>query len=544
MRNNQPVTNVEHHLPENEFIYSRTDLKGLITEANEAFCAISGFSRDEMVGQPHNLVRHPDMPEEAFDDLWRDLKAGRPWRGIVKNRRKDGGYYWVIANASPVRENGQVVGYQSVRARPSREEIAAAYSAYQRVKAGDKSIRIEHGKVVKNRPEWLEALLSLKVQMWIMGLGMMLAGILAMVEKATGSSLAASLHEFAMVAGFLYAIYFVFFFAPSVNRDLELASEWMGKVLSTGNLTERLSISRRDLVGSLARRADTFVASVQATVQGMADMASQVNRATKEVNQGVTEVDQSARTQSQATASAAAAVEEVTVSIGEVADHAHSTQEVATRTGEVAKEGASLSERASNAILSLAETVKASASQVETLGQRSAEISRIAGVIKEIADQTNLLALNAAIEAARAGEQGRGFAVVADEVRKLAERTAKATEEISGMIASIQDETGKAVAGMRSGATQVEQGVELVHEAQQALQSINTQMGNTVQMVNDISHASAEQRQAMNQLAQNVEQVAAMTERNVAVVTQTESMVHYLDQVVDRMRKSVRQYTV
>ena len=98
MKSNLPVTNVETHLPDGEFIYSSTDLRGNIVEANEAFATISNYSREEMIGQPHNMVRHPDMPAEAFADMWRDLKAGRPWRGVVKNRRKDGGFCWVVAN--------------------------------------------------------------------------------------------------------------------------------------------------------------------------------------------------------------------------------------------------------------------------------------------------------------------------------------------------------------------------------------------------------------------------------------------------------------
>lgn len=136
MRINQPVTQVETLLPEGQFIYSRTDLKGIIVEANQAFADISGYIREEMIGQPHNLVRHPDMPPAAFADMWQDLKAGRPWRGLVKNRRKDGGFYWVVANASPVRENGRVVGYQSVRTRPSRDEVQAAEAAYRRLREG------------------------------------------------------------------------------------------------------------------------------------------------------------------------------------------------------------------------------------------------------------------------------------------------------------------------------------------------------------------------------------------------------------------------
>ena len=230
--------------------------------------------------------------------------------------------------------------------------------------------------------------------------------------------------------------------------------------------------------------------------------------------------------------------------MGEVAEHARSTRDVAMNAGEVSRVGAERSRAACVTINSLSETVKGSAAQVETLGQRSAEISTIAGVIKEIADQTNLLALNAAIEAARAGEQGRGFAVVADEVRKLAERTAKATQEISGMIALIQNDTKIAVDGMRSGAAQVEEGVGLVHSSQEALQRIKHEMDDTIQRVNEISHASSEQQEAMTQLAQNVEQVATMTEQNVAVVNQTEGLVHKLGENVERMNKAVNQFTV
>ena len=108
-----------------------------------------------MIGQPHNMVRHPDMPAEAFEDMWRDLKAGLPWRGLVKNRRSDGGFYWVVANASPVREHGQVVGFQSVRSRPSRDDVRAAEDAYRRIREGDRSIRIAHGRVVPaHRSPW------------------------------------------------------------------------------------------------------------------------------------------------------------------------------------------------------------------------------------------------------------------------------------------------------------------------------------------------------------------------------------------------------
>ena len=544
MRKNLPVTNAETQLPEDQFIYSRTDLKGQITETNDAFCQISGFSREEMLGQPHNMVRHPDMPPAAFDDLWRDLKAGLPWRGIVKNRRKDGGFYWVVANVSPVRENGQVVGYQSVRSRPSREEIAGAEKAYARINAGEKNLSVSHGRAVRVRSPFVAALLSLRAQMVFMGLLVLTLGVMEASRMVLDGPLLSQLHRALVVFSVIYALYFVGYFVPRVGRDLDSSSNWMMSVLSSGNLKQRLAVARGDQLGVLARQMDVFVSSVQATVQGMADTAMQVQRSTQEVEAGMRAVMQSAEHQNEATSSAAAAVEEVTVSIGEVAEHARSTRDVAASAGEVSSSGVQRSDEACQTINSLAETVKRSAGQVEALGQRSAEISQIAGSIKEIADQTNLLALNAAIEAARAGEQGRGFAVVADEVRKLAERTARATEEISTMIGLIQSETQKAVDGMRAGASQVGEGVELVHSAQEALQRINEEMGGTIQRVNEISHASSEQQEAMTQLARNVEQVASMTEQNVAVVNQTQSMVIRLEGIVDRMNKAANQFVV
>ena len=544
MRNNQPVTDVETRLPEGQFIYSRTDLMGVITEANEAFAQISAYRREEMLGENHNMVRHPEMPAEAFADMWNDLRSGRPWRGVVKNRRKDGGYYWVVANASPIREDGQIVGYQSVRTTPSREEIKAAEGAYQRIRQGDTSIAVKHGRVVAARKSLLTRFAGLGFQLPLMGvLGCLLSLVALLASLNPGPALTPLLQTISGI-GIVLSLNFLLAFSPRLKTDLGETFTALEKMLASGDLRQRIEHRRHDLVGDMVGNIDRVISSFQSTVQGMADTASQVHRVASEVKEGVGNVRESARVQSDATATAAAGIEQITVSIGEVAAHAGSTREAAAQASALSEEGARLSAQACSTILSLADTVKGSAVQVERLGQQSEEISRITSVIKGIADQTNLLALNAAIEAARAGDAGRGFSVVADEVRKLAESTAKATGEIAAMTQSVQHETGKAVDSMRHGAQQVERGVQLVQEAQNALQEINTQMSLTVGMVNDISHSSVEQEQGMTVMAQSVERVAAMTEQNMAVVSQTTNTTDYLTELVERMTKSVNQYRI
>ena len=152
MKANLPVTQVEVPFPRGRYIVSRTDLKGVITYVNDTFVDISGFTRDELIGASHNVVRHPDMLPEAFAWLWSTVKEGRPWRGMVKNRCKNGDYYWVKAHVAPIMVNGRAEGYTSARTLPSREEVAAATAIYAEIKAGRKRHFIHRGRAVRNTP--------------------------------------------------------------------------------------------------------------------------------------------------------------------------------------------------------------------------------------------------------------------------------------------------------------------------------------------------------------------------------------------------------
>jgi aerotaxis receptor len=480
------------------------------------------------------------MPPEAFADMWRDLKEGLPWRGLVKNRRKDGGYYWVIANVAPVREGGRIIGYQSVRGRPGKADIQAAEAAYRRIRAGDTSIRVEHGRVVPARRSLAHYLQDLKVQNNMAGVLLLLTSLSLVLSGLLPAWAGRILGGF----GALYGLYFLLGFAPRLRRDLARVSQYLFTLLRSGDLRARLDGERPDVLGEAMYRLHHLTAWMQSTLQGMNETSRDVRQSAQAVAQSVIVLKDSAQVQSDATAAVAAGIEEITVSIGEVAANATATLDAAHMASQASLCGGELARQASETIRTLADSVRNSAGQVERMGERSREISRITGVIREIADQTNLLALNAAIEAARAGEQGRGFAVVADEVRKLAERSAQATQEISAMVSSAQDETSKAVEGMRAGASQVENGVKLVQDAHDALLEINTQMSRTLAMVSDISHSSSEQQKAMTSMSGNVEQVASMTDQNLTLAGETTRTADILRAATERMQKAVEQYTV
>ncbi|MGQ9686437.1 MAG: methyl-accepting chemotaxis protein, partial [Thiobacillaceae bacterium] len=252
MRMNMPVTNVERIMRDGEYIVSRTDTRGIITYANPYFYEISGFTESEIIGSPHNIVRHPDMPPEAFKDLWDTLKAGKPWTGYVKNRCKNGDHYWVIANATPIWERGQITGYLSVRTKPDRAAVEAVEKIYARFKSGQaKGLRIQEGQVISTGiparlMRWLrDTSLGRKIDLLVLYMAAVgIAGIA--LADAMGQSLAGM----AVVAGATLLGLILSFLVRRQIKPLNTLTEQMRKV-SQGDFSVIVSKHANDEIGAL-----------------------------------------------------------------------------------------------------------------------------------------------------------------------------------------------------------------------------------------------------------------------------------------------------
>ena len=323
-----------------------------------------------------------------------------------------------------------------------------------------------------------------------------------------------------------------------------------------GDPVEATAITKRIAAGDLSAHVqcansnpDSLLANISAMQDTLRTMirtivgnAEQVADAADRLFNASEEVADKARRQSDAASSMAASVEEMAVSIDQVKENASEAHGISQEAGSISEEGAAVIHNAANEMRKISEAVQSSTAIVEDLGRQSDQITSIVNTIREIADQTNLLALNAAIEAARAGEQGRGFAVVADEVRKLAERTSLSTTEIAGMVTRIQGGARSAVSSMQSGVTQVSNGVELANRAGDSIERIRDGAQRVTQVVNGISDSISEQSMASNEIAHQLETIAQMSEESALAVRHTADAARELHSLSASLHKAVAEF--
>lgn len=487
MRVNQPVTQKEVTYPPEFNLLSITKPSSHITYASKDFCDVAGYTLEELVGQPHNLVRHPDMPPAAFENMWKYLKEGNSWMGLVKNRCKNGDHYWVDAFASPIKENGKTIEYQSVRLAPKREHVKNAEALYAQLNKGKVPLKL---KLPRTRL-WQRLSLSFFVMTII-------------------SSIIASFSPTIAVWTFFLVSTVLAFIQ---TRRLEQLSSDARKVFDNP-LMELLYNDRVDDISEIQLAFKMRQSEINSIVGRIQDSNQQVIQAASSSAHNCETTAENLAGQTSETEQVAAAINEMHSTANEIAQNAQSASDVTDQANTAANEGRSSVSQTISSINELSKQLGVASDVIQQLVEHGRTIGEVLIIIQGVAEQTNLLALNAAIEAARAGEQGRGFAVVADEVRQLAQRSHESTEEIQNIIKQIQSSTEKAVQAMNEGTQLSDICVECAETSGEKLDSLLHQVTDISDRNNQIATAIEEMARVtdeMNSSVQSISDVCAAT---------------------------------
>lgn len=328
----------------------------------------------------------------------------------------------------------------------------------------------------------------------------------------------------------------------SVTHPLTDMQKMMLQIKNSSDFTLRLNNQFHAEIGETADSFNALITSMQSILRQLLADANEVSQAAQSLSAASSQTVDSSHQQSVAATSIATTIDQVNANIGRLTDSAHVALNISRNSGSLSHQGADIIHQATSAMLQIAGSVQNTSSTIEVLGQQSQKISSVVQVIKAVADQTNLLALNAAIEAARAGEQGRGFAVVADEVRNLAKRTTAATEEISQMIESMQKSTYLAIAAMSEAVGKADEGAVIARQAGDAISDIKAESSKVVEVVTNISASLTDQNTASQDIAGNIEKVAQMAKTNNTAAERTAREAKHLEELAKHMRATVSKF--
>ncbi len=499
MRVNLPVTNNEYDFPADELLMSTTDTKGVLTHCNAAFARVSGFTMEELMGQPHNIIRHPDMPPEAYKDMWSTIGRGRSWTGFVKNRRKNGDFYWTQAPRHPHHARGQTgglpVGAHQAHARAgsggrglvcTRQAGApspgARPSVSMPVACAAPACRDHLRKRYRSGPTLRLAAMMLPL--------MLVSLVPGWMGWNDGMAVALQTLAWLVVAGLVLARYHVGMTLPirSLRRLLN--------GMAAGDLTHREpELPMTHVLGKVMARVQRLQLNIRAVVGDAMEEMERFSGISAEIAQSAQDLSGRAESQASSLEESAAAMEQLSATVENSSEAAQKVVRESHHSAELATQGG-------QAVAQVSQVVGA-------IEQSSRKMGQIISTIEGIAFQTNILALNAAVEAARAGEQGRGFAVVAGEVRSLAQRSSEAAKEIQALINESASNIGRGAGLMQSASKTIEQVV-------QSVAHVNTLMGQMGVAAREQAEGISQVNEAVTLLDRDTQQNAALAEQSAA----------------------------
>lgn len=496
-------------------LISTTDPRSIITHANSDFCTIAGYTRDELKGQPHNMVRHQDMPKAAFAQMWQYLKAGKSWMGLVKNQCSDSQHYWVSAFVTPIRNaEGEIIEYQSVRSKPQPEQVERAQALYDAMRANKYKAKM---RLPLKRLTTLSAALTL-----LSGVGGIALASFSLQSVAMGfasTTLALSWYQ-----------------QKRYEKIRALADEAYHNPLMEKPYTNHYDDFSPVELALMMKKAELRAVTARAT-----ETSGSILISAEEEFATIQSIGESLDQQCRETEQVAAAVEELTHSIHEVANAAAAASALAGNANDDSKTGLDSIRSTIRMVDALTAELHNSKQIIEQLAKDSQKIDSILEVITSISEQTNLLALNAAIEAARAGESGRGFAVVADEVRNLASKTGSSANEIHSMISQLQNTARQAVAAMNTGNELSQNCKRQADSTGEVLSAIRDKLGAVTDSSHQIATAVDEQAtvtQEINRNIVNIKQLADNTSHaSQSSIVRTSELVSNLEEMQRLMRQ-------